>query len=148
MTVEQMREKVRLVQKTGIEIRGSFMLGLPGETPELGRKTINYAVELDPDYAQFSITTPYPGTQLWKTYEKWGTLDKTFKNYHGWLPVFVPHGYKNKEELLTLQKEAFKKFYFRPKFIIKKILKIRNYTDLKRNIQGLKMVLAFSDNQI
>ncbi len=114
MTVEQMREKVRLVQKIGIEIRGSFMLGLPGETPELGRKTIEYAIELNTEYAQFSITTPYPGTQLWKTYQNWGTLDKTFKDYHGWFPVFVPYGYKDQEELLAIQRKAFRKFYFRP----------------------------------
>src|SRR3989338_8680843 len=78
---------LRAMKKVGIEIRGSFMLGLPGETPELARKTIQLAIEMNPDYAQFSITTPYPGTQLWDTYEKWGTLDKNFKDYHGWSSV-------------------------------------------------------------
>ena len=45
----------------GIEIRGSFMIALPGETPELAEQTIKDATKLDPHYAQFSITTPYPG---------------------------------------------------------------------------------------
>lgn len=144
MTVEQMREKVRMVQKAGIEIRGSFMLGLPGETPELARQTIKFAIELDPDYAQFSITTPYPGTQLWHTYEKWGTLDKDFKNYHGWMPVFVPFGYKSRDELMAMQKEAFRRFYIRPKFILKKVAKIRTPTDIVRNIKGLRMVKGFT----
>lgn len=144
MTVEQMREKVRVVQKVGIEIRGSFMLGLPGETPVLARETIKYAIELEPDYAQFSITTPYPGTQLWKTYEKWGVLDKNFKDYHGWMPVFVPYGYKNREELLAMQREAFRRFYFRPRFLIKKMMKIRTRNDFIRNLKGLKVVLGFA----
>src|SRR3989338_6273352 len=82
MTVDQMKAAVKLVKKAGIEIRGSFMVGLPGETPELARKTIQLAVEMDPDYAQFSITTPYPGTQLWDSYEQWGTLGKKIKNQH------------------------------------------------------------------
>lgn len=144
MTVDQMRKAVRMVQKSGIEIRGSFMIGLPGETPEMARKTIDFAIELDPDYAQFSITTPYPGTQLWNSYEQWGTLNKDFKNYHGWMPVFVPKGYKSKEELEQINKEAFRRFYLRPKFILKKIFKIRSVNDIKRNITGLKMVKGFT----
>ena len=60
MTIQQMAEKVKLVKKCGIEIRGSFMIGLPGETPEKARETIQFAINIDPDYAQFTITTPYP----------------------------------------------------------------------------------------
>ena len=144
MTVEEMKKQVRVVQKVGIVIRGSFMLGLPGETPELGRKTIQYAIELEPDYTQFSITTPYPGTQLWKDYEKWGTLDKNFKEYHGWRPVFLPYGYKSRDELLAIHKEAFKKFYMRPKYIMKRIAKMRSLNDIKRNISGLRMIKGFA----
>ncbi len=144
MTVEEMKKQVRIVQKVGIEIRGSFMLGLPGETPELARKTIEYAIDLEPDYAQFSITTPYPGTQLWKEYEKWGTLDKNFKEYHGWRPVFLPYGYKSREQLLAMHKEAFKRFYMRPKYIVKRIAKVRSLNDIKRNIMGLRMIKGFT----
>ncbi|MBI4162662.1 MAG: cobalamin B12-binding domain-containing protein [Candidatus Aenigmarchaeota archaeon] len=145
MTVEQMRNAVKIVKKAGIEIRGSFMLGLPGETPELARQTIKFAIDLDPDYAQFSLTTPYPGTQLWNTYEQWGTLDKNaLDEYHGWSPVFVPHGYNSKDELMAMHKEAFKKFYMRPKYIIRRISKIRSVNDLKRNMKGMKVVKAFT----
>ncbi len=142
MTVEQMRKAVRATQAEGIEIRGSFMLGLPGETPEKARKTIDFAIELDPDYAQFSLTTPYPGTQLWNTYEQYGTLDTTLENYHGWSAVFVPSGYKDRNELLAIHREAFRRFYMRPKFILKKIAKIRSLTDLKRFIAGLRVVMG------
>jgi len=139
MTTNQMKDAVKMVKKAGIEIRGSFMIGLPGETPKKARETIQLAIDMNPDYAQFSITTPYPGTQLWNDYEKWGTLDKTFKNYHGWMPVFVPHGYKNREELLKIHKEAFKKFYMRPGYILNRMYKIRSISDIKRNIIGIKM---------
>jgi radical SAM superfamily enzyme YgiQ (UPF0313 family) len=144
MTVAQMEEKVKIVKKIGIEIRGSFMIGLPGETPELARKTIDLAIRMDPDYAQFSITTPYPGTQLWDNFDKFGTLDKDFRNYHGWMPVFVPYGYKSREELLEIHKEAFRRFYMRPKYIAKRISKIRSINDIKRNLAGLKMARAMA----
>lgn len=142
MTLDQMRQAVRWTKEAGIEIRGSFMIGLPGETPEKARKTIAFAIELDPDYAQFSITTPYPGTELWNTYEKWGTLDKSFKDYHGWTPVFVPFGYKNRKELMDIHKEAFRRFYLRPSFILRSITKIRTFHDVKRYLDGFKVVLG------
>jgi len=142
MNVDQMKQAVRWTQEAGIEIRGSFMVGLPGETPALARKTIDFAIDLDPDYAQFSITTPYPGTQLWNDYEKWGTLDKTFQSYHGWSPVFVPHGYKNKEELMAIHKEAFRRFYLRPTYVWKRLKNINSWLDIKRYWHGFKVVLG------
>src|SRR3989338_2670367 len=143
-TLEMIRKGVAMVKKTGIEVRGSFILGLPGETPEQGRKTIDFAIELDPDYAQFSIATPFPGTELWNTADKWGTLDKNFKDYHIFAPVFLVKGYPNVEELQKMQRLAFKKFYLRPKYIIKRVSRMRNIRDIKRNLKGLKMVLGMS----
>jgi len=87
------------------------MLGLPGETPELARKTIDFAIELDPDYAQFSLTTPYPGTSLWHQAKNYGNLKTDFSEYHGWSAVFLPSGYKSRDELLALEKEAMRRFY-------------------------------------
>ncbi|MEK6984221.1 MAG: radical SAM protein [Nanoarchaeota archaeon] len=144
MTIEQMANQVRLVKKIGIEIRGSFMIGLPGETPEKARETIKYAIDLDPDYAQFTITTPYPGTELWNTAEQWGTLNKDFRNFNEWQPVFIPKGYKNADELLQMHKEAFRRFYFRPKFILKKIAKIKSFSELGRHLKGLRVVYAMA----
>ncbi len=61
-------------KKAGIEVRGSFMIALPGETPELAEQTIKDALKLDPEYAQFSIATPYPGTALYDEIKEgmWG----------------------------------------------------------------------------
>ncbi|MBI2118364.1 MAG: cobalamin B12-binding domain-containing protein [Elusimicrobia bacterium] len=145
MTVKQLKEKVRLVQSFGIEIRGSFMVGMPGETPEKARKTIDFAIDLDPDYAQFSITTPYPGTELYKEVSKWGTLSEEYSEFHGWSPVFVPKGYKSAEELKAINREAFEKFYFRPKFILKKLFKIRSWTDIHRYWKGFRFVLGMTN---
>ena len=44
------------------------MLGSPGETPETIRQTIDFARKLKLDFAQFSVTTPFPGTELYKLY--------------------------------------------------------------------------------
>jgi len=142
-TLNQIREKVNLLKKVGIEVRGSFVLGLPGETPDKARKTIDFAIELDPDYAQFTLATPFPGTELYNTYQQWGKMDKTYSKYNEWSPVFVPYGYKNADELSKLHKEAFRRFYFRPRYVFGRIKKLRSPLELKRYIVGLRMVLGF-----
>lgn len=146
MTVQQLAEKVKLVKKCGIEIRGSFMIGLPGETPEKARQTIQFAIDLDPDYAQFTITTPYPGTELWQTAEQFGTLDRNqnFTKWNEWQPVFIPTGYKNGQELLDMHKEAFRRFYTRPSYMLRRALKVRSLDEIKRNLKGLRVVLAMT----
>ena len=142
-TLDRIRQVNQWTKEAGIEIRASFMLGLPGETPELARKTIDFAIELDPDYAQFSLTTPYPGTSLWHQAKNYGNLKTDFSEYHGWSAVFLPSGYKNREELLSMEKEAMRRFYFRPRYILNKLKKINGMVDLIRYIKGFRFALGF-----
>jgi len=111
--MEYMMKVARWTKNAGIEVRGSFMIALPGENPELAEQTIQDAIKLDPEYAQFSITTPYPGTALYDEIKegKWGKLTtEDFSEFQGWNAVFLPDGYKNKEEIINISKKAFRKF--------------------------------------
>ncbi|MBI5049224.1 MAG: cobalamin B12-binding domain-containing protein [Deltaproteobacteria bacterium] len=142
-TLDKIRQVNQWTKEAGIEIRASFMLGLPGETPELARKTMGFAIELEPDYAQFSLTTPYPGTTLWQQAKVYGNLKTDFSEYHGWSAVFLPHGYKNREELSSMEKEAMRRFYFRPRYILNQLKKIKNIVDLIRYVKGFRFALGF-----
>jgi len=133
----------RWTREAGIEVRGSFMLGLPGETPELARETINFALELDPDYAQFCLTTPYPGTRLYDQAAQFGWLSTELSDYHGWKAVFVPYGYNSPEELLAMERRAMMRFYFRPRYWLRTVKKLRSREDLFRMFKGLRMALGF-----
>lgn len=144
ITLDQAREAIRLTKKSGIEVGLSFMLGLPGETPSRAKKTIEFAKELDPDYAQFCITTPYPGTELYNQAKSYGILTQDLSSYTMWNPVFVPRGYQDKDEVLRMQREAFKAFYYRPSYIMRRLLKIRSISDLSRNIHGQRLTAKFS----
>src|SRR5262249_37495717 len=77
ITLEQCFNATKWTKDSGIVIRGSFMLGLPNETPELARKTIKFALDLDPDYANFNIFFPEPGTGLYELALKQGRLLST-----------------------------------------------------------------------
>ena len=63
--LEQVRQAVRWTKGAGIDVKGYFMLGLPGDTEETMRQTVELAADLDLDGAMFSLTTPFPGTRLW-----------------------------------------------------------------------------------
>lgn len=141
-TPDQARKVTKWMREVGIEIRGSFMLALPGETPEMALETIKFAIELDPDYAQFSITTPYPGTKLYGEASKYGILHGTYSKYSLWNPVFVPYAYKDIKEIADMENYAMRKFYFRPRYIYNKLKKLRSKEDLFRYFKGLKMALG------
>ena len=137
-------EVAQWTKDAGIEIRASFMIAVPGETPEKAGEMIQFAIDLDPEYAQFSITTPYPGTKLYDEIKegKWGKLTtEDFSQYHMWNVVFLPEGYKDKEEVLAMERKAFRKFYLRPRYILKKIIAVRSFEDIRRYWKGLILVL-------
>jgi radical SAM superfamily enzyme YgiQ (UPF0313 family) len=136
---EKMKRIARWTREAGIEVRGAFLIGLPGETPELAKQTIQSAIELDPDYAQFTVTCPYPGTKLANEIKegKWGKfISHDLKEYQMWSVTWLPYGYKSALELKNMERYAFRKFYLRPSYIIKRILKIRSFEDIKRYFKG------------
>jgi radical SAM superfamily enzyme YgiQ (UPF0313 family) len=143
ITIKQIVEANRLCKKIGIEVRASFMIALPGETPELAKKTIEFAKRLNPDYAQFCITTPYPGTCLYENASKYGTLIQDFSRFNIWEPVFIPKGYKNAEQVKEMERIAMREFYIRPAYILSRIRKISSLEDILRYIKGLRFLVGF-----
>ena len=143
ISLERAEKIIKITKKLGIRVRASFMLGLPKEDVEKAKKTISFAVKLNPDYAQFCYTTPFPGTILYKQCRKYGRLEEDFANYSLWDPVFVPFGYKTKEELINVRKYAFRRFYLNPKHILSQLLSIRSYEDFIRLVKGGLFLLNY-----
>ncbi len=114
-----------------------FIFGIPGETFEEGLKTIDFACELDTDIANFHALTPFPGTELYDNIDKYGTMsgDLTDFTYQG--AAFIPYT-MTREEIAELRQIAFKRFYSRPKFVLQKILGLRNMNDIKAAAKGAK----------
>jgi anaerobic magnesium-protoporphyrin IX monomethyl ester cyclase len=135
ITLKQIRDSIRVTKKVGISINASFIVGLPGETKKSIRDTINFAIELDPDYVSFSLATPYPGTEFYDTalaegydFSDW----KIFSNARYEDPIYIPQGL-NKKDLKKLYSSAYRKFYLRPKFILRTIFKIRSLKEFYKN---------------
>ncbi len=134
----QAKRAIKFSKEVGIETIASFLLGLPGEDINLGRKTVKFALCVDPDYAQFFITKIYNADTSLKDYGS--TTEWDYSNFDFRGPIFLPYEYKNIDTLKKLQKYAYFKFYLRLPFIIRKIAKIRNISDLKRYFIGFKIL--------
>jgi len=122
ISIEKAKEVIRATKKAGISAICSFILGAPMETKKEMNETLKLALKLDPDYAQFSILTPYPGTEIYEEAKQKGLLlSENFDEYTAGKPVLktiVP-----KEELAKFLKKCYLRFYLRPKFLLRELRK-------------------------
>lgn len=135
ITLEQAREAIKITKNTGIRCVANFMLGNPGETVETMNKTIKFAAELDPDYAVFNYLIAFPGSDVY---------DLAIKN--NWFINGNPKNFTYEslrlnatkipaEKLDKFLKKALVSFYLRPKYIIKRAVRLAP-TEIKHNFSG------------
>ena len=141
ITLEQIQKAVKIVKKFGIKLMCDFMLGLPGDTKETINQTIEFAKELNPNFAFFSITTPFPGTALYKEYRSLGRLEDGYiwqnMSLHERTDFSTPT--LTSEELQSLYVKAHREFYYRRgffwhtlKWIIRHPYEIKNFYSLAK----------------
>ena len=84
LDLKKAEKVIKYTKSLGINVHLTFSFGLPGETKETIKNTIDYALALDPHSVQFSIITPFPGTALFEELDKKGKiLTKDFSMYDG-----------------------------------------------------------------
>jgi len=110
ITLEQIEKAIINVRKYDIEVMGSMMIGLPNETPEQTKKTIEFAAYLEKEYdivILIGITTPFPGTSLWNHADEFGIeiLTKDYDFYNVSNPV-MKTTYYTPDELRNTHADA------------------------------------------
>ena len=98
ITTDKVRTGVENARNAGIQTVGLFMIGMPGETPEMTKETVEFAVELDLDFAKFAITVPFPGSKLFEDRWQKDLFRDDWENYTTFNPdpdrlIYHPHGY-------------------------------------------------------
>ncbi len=108
-------------------------------------QTINFAKELDVDVAQFMVSTPFPGTEMWEIAKQNGTISDDWNSFTFYAPDKMPFSSNllSDTELLALYKKAYKSFYLRPRYIFKQLSKLRSMTDVQRNWLAAKGVMGW-----
>lgn len=130
-TKEDVRRAVRMAKNARLDVDGMFMIGLPGETEDMIKETIDFSIDAGVRYAIFNIFVPYPGCELWNIltrenkihFKSWSDFT-SYPTYSGGKPVYVPDGLTH-EKMMELQKYAMKKFYFRPRFIFEELMRMK-----------------------
>ncbi|MCE4628398.1 MAG: B12-binding domain-containing radical SAM protein [Desulfurococcales archaeon] len=117
ITIDQIKRAFQWKKELGGFAVGSFILGFPWETIEDMKRTVEFAIRLDPDYAQFTALTPYPGTPLFEYAKKHGLIeDWNWEHYTTIRPVMRGFNF-TRDDLARMIKYAYRKFYLRLSFI-------------------------------
>jgi len=88
--LEDTRKAFKLAREVGIETIAFCMIGLPGETEETMKKTIDFILEIKPTISKLSILMPLPGTPIFEEWDKKGyIISKNWKDYIFHLPQKV-----------------------------------------------------------
>lgn len=132
LDLNKVKESVSLLKKEGILVSAFFMLGLPGDDEETMQQTIDFAKELNPYIANFAVTIPLPGTELYDMIKKKEnhTIDLKGGFYNVSDSYYEIEGLDSKIVAKYLSK-AYKEFYFRPKKTLEHISHIRSYSEFR-----------------
>lgn len=134
LSLDEVREAFKNARKAGLETIGFFMIGLPGDTEETMEETIRFAIELDPLVANFSMTTPFPGTSLYEMARTRGRL-----LMDGWEDyVFFEGKARYEMDNVTAElaerkwHEAYRRFYIRPSRMLRTLARKETWLNLPR----------------
>ncbi|HOC92276.1 MAG TPA: radical SAM protein [bacterium] len=140
ISIGQIKDTIGKTNEIGIKTLGFFLVGVPGETIQSFRDTVNFAMLLNLSYAQFSKLTAKPWTLMWNDLIQ-STGEDYWKEYilgrqqEKQLPR--PWTEISNIEIDRLTKWAYLKFYMRPKYLWKAIKSVASFTEFKRKFMAL-----------
>ena len=138
--LSQVIEAFKLTKEAGMKTGAYFIIGYVGEDEQTMRQTIEFAKELNPDYVMFYPGVPLPKTSFHELSVQDGLIDKNYwREYSLNLRKDkLPYVVKDVERFINI---AFREFYSRPNYIIKKALDIQSWKALAKNPKLLKGIL-------
>ncbi len=141
-TINEIRDTVKAFKKAKIKVYNYFVIGLPWDDEDTINETINFAIELDSDFVSFYTATPLPATRFYhyvknELHEEIESFENSY--YEPCISTYL----LSKERILELHKRAVKAFYLRPLYILKMLVKIRSFYEIKSYFMaGMKILLS------
>ncbi len=119
-TVEQALAFMKSCKCLGILVHGDFQIGHPGETPETIERTIRFAVQLDPQTIQVSVSHPFPGTRFYAYLIEQGYLPSaTMTDEQGHQLPNIQYPGLSEQQILKAVEDFYARYYFRPRIIFR-----------------------------
>jgi hopanoid biosynthesis associated radical SAM protein HpnJ len=142
-TIEMAQRFTENCHKLGLVIHADFIVGLPGESRQSLRNTIDFAKRLDTETIQVSIAHPYPGTEFYD-YVKTNdliTIDSMTDESGHQLPNIKYPGL-DRGELVEWVERFYGEYYFRPKAAWRVVRKAIVNNDIPRLYKEAREYLA------
>jgi radical SAM superfamily enzyme YgiQ (UPF0313 family) len=112
---DMVRATVGRIQKLGMRVKGLFIMGLPGETPESFRKTSDFVLDLDLDEMNMTKFTPFHGAPMWHEIiannGKDGNFHEDWRLMNCLNFVYIPEGFQSREQMEDLYNWHILRFY-------------------------------------
>src|SRR5277367_1473125 len=132
-TVERARDFTRDCHDLGLTIHGDFILGLPGETKESIRNTINFAKSLDVETIQVSIAHAYPGTEFYDYAKANGFItNEKMEDGGGHQMAHIEYPGLPTDYIMEMVHRFYDEYYFRPKAAFRVVWKAVINRDVPR----------------
>lgn len=146
INLEMVEKAFKVTKKAGIQTVAYFMVGSPEETKEDILETLRFAKKIKPDFIHVSITTPFPATDLYYLGLRQGLIKKDYWREFAASPRpdFIPPPWEEiftKEELNKLLKKFYQSFYWRPGYILQKIVQLKSLNELFKKARGALALL-------
>jgi len=121
VNVRQIKKAVEMAHKVGIKVMGHVIIGLPGQTEQSIKKTIDWMIKNDVDYCQFYCAVPYWKTKLREIAENNNWIESNDPENYEIDKAVMHNEFLTSSRIEKLRKYAFFRFYFRPRVIVREI---------------------------
>ncbi|MFB3895266.1 MAG: radical SAM protein [bacterium] len=141
---EQVQKIFSFCRKIGIRTLAHFMLGLPGETEASALNTIEFAKQIQPDFASFNIAVPRMGTKFRQEAitQGWTSEDADVLDNTAAFPVLETPTMP-KDKLWQLRNHAIRSFHLRPGYLWHRLVSVRTGYELCTLFrEGLSLVAS------
>jgi hopanoid biosynthesis associated radical SAM protein HpnJ len=133
--IERARRFTKDCHDLGILIHGTFIVGLPGETPQTIQESINFAREMNPETIQVSLASPYPGTHFYEYVKDHGFLvQDVYNDESGYQKCTVSYPEMSAEEIFNAVEHFYRRYYFRPRYFLKAAKKMVKSRDERKRL--------------
>jgi len=149
-TVEKAREFAKNTKKAGLLLHADFIIGLPGESKETIEKTRRFINEIKPEQLQISVSTPFPGTELYKWYKENGYLitedPNEYLDEQGHQRSIVSFPRLSNEEIVKEVDRILREYYLSTSYVpvaIRQILRRNCLDEIKRFLRSARMFMRY-----
>ncbi|MBN1793658.1 MAG: cobalamin-dependent protein [Candidatus Omnitrophica bacterium] len=140
--LEGVRRAITWTKQAGIIAKGYIMVGVPKDTRETIRETMDFVLTLDLDLLTVNHFTPFPGTLDYERAGQYGFFNKDWRLANEHSMAFVPEGL-SREEVERAIREITRRFYLRPRIIKNQLHLLANPHKCALIIKGAIALMKF-----